>query len=168
MNLQSTIYYNKGHVDRPVLKRGEKVFLLQQNIKTKWPSQKLDHQKIRPFKIEEKLGPMNYQLKLPESMKHLHPVFHILLLEPTPKNTQTAENIKIKSNKEYEVEWILKDKCINRQPSYLVKWKGYSTSENTWEPIAHLVGCHDKVKEYHQWKDQGHSRKKENSLFESD
>ena len=121
MNLQSTIYYNKGHVDRSTLKRGEKVFLLQQNIKIKWPSQKLDHQKIGPFKIEEKLGPVNYWLKLLESMKCLHPVFHILLLEPAPKNTWTAENIEIKSNKEYEVEWILKDKYINRQPSYLVK-----------------------------------------------
>ena len=60
MNLWSTIHYNKGHADRPTLKRGEKVFLLQQNIKTKWPSQKLDHQKIGSFKIEEKLGPVNY------------------------------------------------------------------------------------------------------------
>ena len=96
------------------------------------------------------------------------PVFHISLLEPALKNTWTAENIKIESNKEYEVEWILKDKCINGWLSYLVKWKGYSTLENTWEPIVHLAGCHNKVKKYHQQKDQGHSRKKENSLFESD
>ena len=82
-------------------------------------------------------------------MKCLHPVFHILLLEPAPKNAQTAENIKIENNEEYEVEQILKDKHINRQPSYLIKWKGYGTLENTWEPIAHLTGCHNKVKEYH-------------------
>ena len=28
MNLWSTIYYNKGHMDGSILKRGEKVFLL--------------------------------------------------------------------------------------------------------------------------------------------
>ena len=111
---------------------------------------------------------MNYQLKLLESMKCLHPVFHISLLEPAPKNTWTAENIKIKSNKEYKVEQILKDKHINRQPSYLVKWKDYSTLENTWEPIAHLMGCHNKIKEYHQQKDQYHSRTKGSSSTKLD
>ena len=85
-------------------------------------------------------------------MKHLHPVFHILLLEPTPKNAQTAENIEIESDKEYKVKQILKDKHINRQLFYLVKQKGYSTLENTWKPIVHLTGCHNKIKEYHQQK----------------
>ena len=149
INLQAAVYYNKRHEKGPTFKRGEKVFLLCRNIKTKQPSQKLNHQKIRPFKIEEKTGPVNYQLKLPESMKKIHPVFHILLLEPAPKNTKTGKNIKIKSKDEYEVEKILNYKQINRQPLYLVKWNGYNTSENTWEPIAHLDGCHQKVREFH-------------------
>ena len=110
MNLQASVYYNKHHEDRPTLKRGEKVYLLHRNIKTKRPSQKLNHQKIGPFTIEKQMGPVNYQLRLPESMKRLHPVFHILLLEPAPQNAQTVENIKIKDNDEYEVERILKHK----------------------------------------------------------
>ena len=59
------------------------------------------------------------------------------------------KNIKIKSNDEYEVKEILNYKQINRQPYYLVKWKGYNILENTWEPIAHLDGCHQKVKRFH-------------------
>ena len=113
INLQASVYYNKCHEDRPILKRGEKVYLLHRNIKTKKPSQKLDHQKIRPFIIKKQIRPINYQLRLPELMKHLHPVFHILLLEPAPQNTQTAENIKIKEDDEYEVEKILKHKQVN-------------------------------------------------------
>ena len=35
MNLQALVYYNKHHEDRPTLKRGEKVYLLHRNIKTK-------------------------------------------------------------------------------------------------------------------------------------
>ena len=97
----------------------------------KQPSQKLNHQKIGPFTVEEKIGQVNYHLKLPESMKRIHPVFHILLLEPAPKNAKTQKNIEIKSNNEYEVEKILDYKQISRQPYYLVKWKGYHTSENT-------------------------------------
>ena len=73
----------------------------------KQPSQKLDHQKIRPFIIKEKIRQVNYHLKLPESMKQIHPVFHISLLEPALKNTKTQKNIKIKSEDEHEVEKIL-------------------------------------------------------------
>ena len=109
--------------------------------------------------IEEKTGPVNYQLRLPELMKHLHPVFHISLLEPVPWDAQTAENIKIKNDNEYKVKKILKQKRINRQPFYLVKWKGYNTLENTWEPIVNLKGCHQAMQEY--WQQRGHSKKKE-------
>jgi hypothetical protein len=43
MNLRMAIYYDKKHGSAPDLKRGEKVYLLRRNIKTKQPSQKLDH-----------------------------------------------------------------------------------------------------------------------------
>ena len=104
MNMRSAVYYNKHQKEGPTFKRGEKAFLLRRNIKTKRPSQKLDHQKIRPFIIKKQIRPINYQLRLPELMKHLHPVFHILLLEPAPQNTQTVENIKIKKDNKYKVK----------------------------------------------------------------
>jgi hypothetical protein len=40
---------------------------------------------------------------------------------------------------EYEVEQILNNKWVSGKPYYLVKWKGYDTSENTWEPIENLT-----------------------------
>jgi hypothetical protein len=150
MNLKMAIYYNKKHGSAPDLKKGEKVYLLRRNIKTKRPSQKLDHQKIRPFIIKEKLGPVNYKLQLPRSMLKLHPVFHILLLEPAPKNAKIAENVEINDNteQEYKVEKILNHKQVSGKPYYLVKWKGYDTLENTWEPIENLMGCHQLVQQY--------------------
>ena len=160
MNMQSTVYYNKHQKEGPTFKRGEKAFLLRRNIKMKWPSQKLDHQKIGPFTIKEKIGQVNYCLKLLESMKWIHPVFHILLLKPAPKNTKMQKNIKIENKDEYEVEKILNYKQISGWPYYLVKWKGYDTSENTWEPIAHLDGCHQKLKGFHQQKDRHSPRKR--------
>jgi hypothetical protein len=98
------IYYNKKHGSAPNLKRGEKVYLLRRNIKIKRPSQKLDHQKIGPFIIKEKLGPVNYKLQLLKSMSKIYPVFYISLLEPAPKNAIIAENVEINNDTEQEYE----------------------------------------------------------------
>lgn len=48
---------------------------------------------------------------------------------------------KTKLNEEYIVEKILKINQINKIPSFLVKWKGYADSDNTWEPIEHVRDC---------------------------
>jgi hypothetical protein len=56
------------------------MFLLQQNIKTKRPSEKLDYRKLGPFKIRKKLGKLSYKLKLLKTMQ-IHSIFHVSLLE---------------------------------------------------------------------------------------
>ena len=38
----------------------------------------------------------------------------------------------------YKVEQILKHKNISNKWHYLIKWKGYSESENTWESEENL------------------------------
>src|SRR5271163_3430969 len=53
---RSVIYYDKKHSIGPTLKEGDKVYLLQKNIKTKQPSNKLDHKKLGLFIINKKTG----------------------------------------------------------------------------------------------------------------
>ncbi|EKV17987.1 Retrotransposon polyprotein, putative [Penicillium digitatum PHI26] len=65
VNLRMKEYYDKHHQVGPDLKEGERVYLLRRNIKTKRPSNKLDHLRLGPFKVEEKMGPVNCRLKLP-------------------------------------------------------------------------------------------------------
>lgn len=163
-------YYDKHHGEGPDLKKGEKVFLLSRNIRTKRPSKKLDHQKIGPFIIERKTGPVNYKLRLPESMRKIHPVFHVSLLEPAPKNAKIPTNVEIEesTDEEYEVERVCRVKRVNGKPLYLVKWKGYPTSENTWEPIENLRGCQDQVQEFHLREHRRRPRRMANSIFDSE
>ena len=41
----------------------------------------------------------------------------------------------------FEVEKILSERILRNNKMYLVKWKGFSEDENTWEPIENLQGC---------------------------
>ena len=58
-------YTNQKRIKGPIFKKEDKVYLLRQNIKTKRPSNKLNHKKIGPFKISKKLLDINYKLLLP-------------------------------------------------------------------------------------------------------
>ncbi|EDO07958.1 chromo (CHRromatin Organization MOdifier) domain containing protein [Babesia bovis T2Bo] len=51
------------------------------------------------------------------------------------KRSASAES---DSKSEYEVEDILEFCMVRKQPKYLVKWKGFSDSDNTWEPENNL------------------------------
>jgi len=57
------------------------VWLLYKNFKLRQLSKKLDHVKIRPFKIAEKNSEVMYRLNLPVKIK-IYLVQHIVILEP--------------------------------------------------------------------------------------
>ena len=94
--------------DDPQLKKGDKVYLLIKNIKSKRPSKKLDHVKVGLFLIIEERGPVNYKLDLSKDSKQ-HPIFHISLLEPADPSTPLQQNFQyeIKEEDEYKVKKIL-------------------------------------------------------------
>jgi transposase InsO family protein len=144
-------YYNKKRSQEPTLIEGDRVYLLRTNINTKRPSQKLDHKKLGPFKIKEVRGPLNYKLALPKTM-NIHPVFHISLLELAPEGAPPAPLTEIEPvnpNAEYEVEEILDCRYVRNKIKYLIKWKDYPHSENTWEPKSSLNHL-ETLEEFHR------------------
>ena len=78
---------NKKRSEGPDLRKGGIIYLLRKNIKTKRSSDKLNHTKLGPFKIQKKLGLITFKLELSPHMR-IHPVFHISLLEPVTRNAK--------------------------------------------------------------------------------
>ncbi len=48
----------------------------------------------------------------------------------------------------FEVEKILDKKKDGRKIFYLIKWLGFSDSENTWEPVSNLKNIRNMIKEF--------------------
>src|SRR5271169_3060821 len=146
-------YYDRKH-KRVEFSVGEKVWLLTSNIHTERPSKKLDWKRIGPYSIVERIGTQAYRLQLPQSLK-VHPVFHVSLLEPYKPNTivgrlqEPPPPVISKEDIEYEVEEILDSKFIRKSLFYLVKWKGYPISDNSWEPLSHLTNAQELISQFH-------------------
>ena len=62
----------------------DKVFLDMLDIWTMCPSQKLSHQQLGLFVVEQQIRPMAYCLKLLHQIKQFYPVFNIVKLTPAP------------------------------------------------------------------------------------
>ncbi len=148
-----TLYANKRRDRRFTFKEKNKAYLLRQNIKTKRSSNKLNHMKLRSYKILEIKKLINYKLNLSAFMR-IHLIFHICLLKSANVNTsiQTeSSEINLKSqNVEYEVEDILDQQDIINQSHWLIKWKDYDHIENTWKPEKNLKNCQKLLQQFQQ------------------
>ena len=66
----------------------------------------------------------------------------------TPDEASPEEDEESDGSAEYEVDRILNIKVVKGVRYYLVRWKGFSRANATWEPEASLCGCADALKDY--------------------
>jgi hypothetical protein len=136
--------------------KGQKVWLEAKNLSLPYGSIKLAPRRHGPFLIERVISLVVYQLCLPPQWT-IHPVFHTSLLTPCVETKEHGENFSrpppdlINDEEQYEVEAIRSHRRQGRrkQLQYLIKWKGYLESDNTWEPADH-VQAPQLIRQYEQ------------------
>lgn len=144
----------------PDLRIGDEVFVKAQFIKTTRPSKKLSDKYLGPFKIVAQVGPQSYSLKLADSMRRIHPVFHISVLEPATPNSipnrvpEPPPPIEIDEEEEYEIESIVDSRIRLRRKcplQYCVRWLGYEghPDEFEWLPATELIHAQELIQEFH-------------------
>jgi hypothetical protein len=138
-------------------KENDLVFLEGTNIQTTHPKAKLAPRRHGPFKVT-KAWTVTSRLELPKGWR-IHPVFHNSLLRPYketpahgPNYDKPPPEIVEGETDHYEVEAIAKSRLTpNRKGvQYLVKWKGYPDSENSWIPASGMKHATDLVKAFHK------------------
>ncbi|KAF8758925.1 hypothetical protein RHS01_02686 [Rhizoctonia solani] len=131
---------------------GEEAWLDAKNVNLKTLSPKLTEQHLGPFKVVEKISNHAYRLELPSTMR-IHNVFYIGLLSKVKRDDKRAfENqpppVTIDGEEEYKVEGITDAKERNGKWFFRVKWKGYGSEENTWEPQENLKNAKKILEKY--------------------
>ena len=133
-------YYNQRRTPAPEYKPGDKVFLDASDIQTTRPSKKLDHHRLGPFVIERKVNNNAYRLRLPTSLRRLHPVFNVVKLSPAPEDPIPGRRAKppppprlVEGQEEWEVEKVLDSRMFRGRLKYLVHWKGFGREHDSWE-----------------------------------
>ena len=137
-------------------KPGDLVWLEGTNIHTMHPKAKLAPKRHGPFKVMY-ATPMNCKLVLPKAWR-VHPVFHNTLLSlyketsvHGPNFTCPPPDIVEGEDEHYEVETVLQS-CLTPNKKgiqYMIKWKGYPSSENSWLPASQMKHAADLVKKFH-------------------
>jgi hypothetical protein len=157
-------FYDRKVKEAPPFKIGDQVWLLRRNIKTARPSDKLDHKRLGPYPIKDKIGRAAFRLQLPASMR-IHPVFHVSLLEPVHLNDipgrvqDPAPPVVVDDHEEFEVEEVLDSRVRYGKLQYLIHWKDWPISSRTWEPQANLANAPDLVDKFHRtYPDKPHPR----------
>ncbi|QRW20392.1 Retrotransposable element Tf2 protein [Rhizoctonia solani] len=130
----------------------EEAWLDAKNVKLKTLSPKLTEQCLGPFKVTKKISNHAYRLELPPTMR-IHNVFYVGLLSKVKRDDKRDfENrpppVTVDGEEEYEVEGITNAEERNGKWFFRVKWKGYGSKENTWEPWENLKNAGKILKKY--------------------
>ena len=133
-------------------KVGERVRLETTNLHMNRPK-KLQMRRTGPFEVEEVISRTVFHLRIPSQWK-IHPVFHASLLTSYKETSEHGLNFLqpppdlLDREEEYEVEVILGHRGRPGRHTFLIRWKGYSAAEDTWEPERNLGNAQPLIMDY--------------------
>ncbi|GBG65087.1 hypothetical protein CBR_g49162 [Chara braunii] len=106
-------------------------------------------------------SPVSFRVKLPDYLRQarVHDVYHVSLLRPYRRPSERFAGrpyerpppIMVDGHEEFLISDIIGRQVTDDNPphvEYLVRWKGYSDEEATWEPLEHLQHAHMLMRAY--------------------
>ncbi|EGU13057.1 RNA binding protein [Rhodotorula toruloides ATCC 204091] len=145
---------NKKRGDEPTFSVGDLVMVDSSDRRSRYKTRSQDCRAAKlfarwdgPYEVVECFPDSStYRLNLPFADRS-HPVFHASKVKAYhPNNVDDfparepprPEPMDVEGEEEYIVEAIVDEKGRGRSKKYLVKWRGYPESENTWEGAANV------------------------------
>ena len=142
-------------------KVSDQVYVKAKYFRSTRPSKKQLEKNLGPYPIIAKVGSLSFTLHLPDSMRAVHPVFHVSQLElaipnTIPNRTQPPPPpVEVDGKPEFEISEILDSKINCRRKTckllYLVLWSSYkgTDEETSWLLATELGNATELLDEYH-------------------
>jgi Chromo (CHRromatin Organisation MOdifier) domain/Integrase core domain len=154
-------YADLKRTPAPDFEIGSQAYVKAQFFRTTRPSKKLSEKNLGPFEVIARVGSHSYTLRLPDSMRAIHPVFHVSQLEPATPNSipnrvqPPPPPVTIDREQEFEISEILDSKIDKRRRAckllYLVRWEGYegTDEETSWVLASELGHAQELISDFH-------------------
>jgi len=151
-------YYNCHRMRPPRFKKNAFVWVSTQNINPLRKTRKLEPKFIKA-KVSEPVGTHAYRVVFPKQHSRLHDVVNITYLEPYVENDfpgrypSPPKPVEMSDGEEeHVIDHIVNSRYTNKRKQYceyLVRWKGYQPSDDTWQLYGSLADT-QALEEYHQ------------------
>ena len=151
-----------SRIPAPEFLIGSRAYVKAQFFCTTRLSKKLTDKFLGPCKVIAQPSTHSVTLRLPDSLRTIHPVFHVSMLEPATSNAipdrvqPPPPPVFVDSEPEYEIAEVLDSKMDNRRSKckllYLVRWTGYAgtNEETSWILASELKNAPELVSDFHQ------------------
>ena len=115
-------------------------------------SEKLTEHFVGPYKVKGIVSSNAIELELPKSIR-IHPVVNVSKVWLYKSQVERQKKILpklliIKGQEEFKIEKILNKRTIRGKEKFLVRWKGYTAKEDTWENRENLENTKELVEEF--------------------
>jgi len=115
-------------------------------------TKKLMEKFIGPYVVKKIVSENAVELELLVSLR-IHPVVNVRRIVKYREQVEGQKKIppppvEVAGEKEYKVEEILDRQEKRGKTKYLIKWKGYTAEENTWEGLENLKNVGRKIEEF--------------------
>lgn len=145
-------------IEKTEFKKGDLVLLSSKLTTAPYlqnrPSASLQHKWSGPYEVIEAVGKNAYRLKLPDTLR-IHPVISASYLQHYNKPTEFQRQhltepppVEVDGHLEYVVESIISHRTRRKKREFLVKWQGFSTDKQTWEPEPYLRNAKSMLDRY--------------------
>ena len=146
---------DKRRIPAPVYRVGQRVWLSTKDILIQGGTKKLAPRFIGPFTITRIISPTAVRLRLPTTMRRVHPTFHVSRIKPAvthalcPTPALPPAPCIIDGGETFTVREFMDCRHRGRGLQYLVDWEGYGPEERSWTP-ARFILDEGLITDYHR------------------
>ena len=139
----------------PTYRVGQHVWLSTKDIPIWGGTRKLAPRYVGPFTIMHVISPIAVRLRLPSTMRRIHPTFHVSRVKPVLTHVLASAPVApplprvIGGGETFTVSRLMECRRRGRGLQYLVDWEGYGPEHRPWTP-ARFILDKDLIRDFHR------------------